>query len=143
VKKKSLAMARKKYPVLMNNLASALYSQCKEAGAFDDPQKFKAITKEVLGYHLGTIIDIQSETLLSPGYVIEMEISARKLQKKDVASGLGIKPSNLSELLKGERTVTPDMALKLEIYFGIDATFWLHVQNHYTLALKNRQSPAT
>lgn len=73
------------------------------------------------------------EHILHPGYLVEMEIEARGLQKQEVAAQLGIQPGHLSELLKEKRHVSPLMALKLEKVFEIDAEYWLRVQLKYDL----------
>lgn len=81
---------------------------------------------------------MRNENPLHPGHIIEMEIDARELKKKNVASQLGIKPQHLSELLKEKRHVSATLALKLEQVFGIDADYWLRVQSGYDLS-KARQ----
>jgi antitoxin HigA-1 len=77
--------------------------------------------------------------LLHPGYLIEMEIEARGLKKRDVARALGILPQHLSELLKEKRHVSAFLALKLERFFDIDADYWLRIQNGYDLVLARQK----
>ncbi len=84
---------------------------------------------------------INSDSALHPGYVIEMEIDARELKKKDVAKSLGILPGHLSELIKEKRNVSAMLAIKLEQIFNVEADFWLRVQNGYDL-IKARQKLA-
>ena len=40
--------------------------------------------------------------------------------------------------MKGDRRITADTALRLEMYFGMDATFWLGLQNDYDLLEEKR-----
>lgn len=56
-------------------------------------------------------------------------IQAIAVRHKDFAVYTGIKPSNLSAMLKGRRSISPSYALKLEQIFGISATLWLGVQD--------------
>jgi addiction module HigA family antidote len=50
------------------------------------------------------------------------------VKKKDFAAYIGIEDSNLSAMLKGNRRISPEFALKLEQIFTISATLWLSVQ---------------
>jgi addiction module HigA family antidote len=56
-------------------------------------------------------------------------IKAAGVRHKDFAAYTDIKPSNLSAMLKGRRSVSPIFAMKLEQIFGISATLWLSVQS--------------
>jgi addiction module HigA family antidote len=82
---------------------------------------------------------INNDNLLHPGYIIEMEIEAKRLKKQDVARMLDIKPQHLSELLNEKRNVSAMLALKLEQVFGLDADYWLRVQSGYDLAKARRK----
>jgi addiction module HigA family antidote len=73
---------------------------------------------------------------LHPGYVINDEIEARGLKKSAFAKIVGLSPSQLSELLKGKRHVSEDLALRLEKALDIDAEFWMRVQVKYNLDKK-------
>jgi addiction module HigA family antidote len=73
---------------------------------------------------------------LHPGNVISDEIEARGLKKIAFAKMIGLSPSQLSELLKGNRHVSEDLALRLEKALDIDAEFWMRVQVKYNLDKK-------
>ncbi len=57
-----------------------------------------------------------------------MGISAYRLAKD-----IGIPQTRVSQIIKGERRVTADTALRLSKYFGISAKFWLGLQNDFDL----------
>lgn len=63
-----------------------------------------------------------------PGIFLEEEIEDRELLKKTVAKQLEILPTNLSEILKGKRNISPRLAVKLEKVFKISAEYWLNLQ---------------
>jgi len=42
-------------------------------------------------------------------------------------------PMGMSQVIKGERRVTADTALRLSKYFGNSAKFWLGLQNDFDL----------
>jgi plasmid maintenance system antidote protein VapI len=46
--------------------------------------------------------------------------------------------SRIGKIVKGERRITADTALRLEMYFGMDASFWPGLQNDYDLLEENR-----
>jgi antitoxin HigA-1 len=77
---------------------------------------------------------LQTDEVLHPGDVLEMELSARGIKKKFAAQQLSIQPSHLSELLKGNRHVSAMLAIRLEMLLDIEADFWLRVQSSYDLA---------
>ena len=39
----------------------------------------------------------------------------------------------INEIVKGERAITADTALRLGRYFKMSAQFWLNLQSHYDL----------
>lgn len=56
-------------------------------------------------------------------FLIPLHISAYKLSKD-----LKIPQTRISEILKGRRRITADTALRLGLYFGNSAKFWLGLQ---------------
>ena len=88
--------------------------------------------------------EIKSAVTLHPGEVLDIELNARGISKSAFASSIGLKATNLSELLHQRRHVSAGLALKLEALLGIDAEFWLRVQSRYDLEIerkKIRQTP--
>jgi addiction module HigA family antidote len=67
--------------------------------------------------------EILLEEFLKP-----LNISAYKLSKD-----LGIPQTRTSEIIKGRRSITADTAIRLSIYFGNSAKFWLGLQNDFDL----------
>ena len=56
------------------------------------------------------------------------ELSARKL-----AQLLGVPSNRISQIIKGNRAITADTALRLSLCFGNSAEFWLGLQQDYEL----------
>jgi antitoxin HigA-1 len=71
---------------------------------------------------------------IHPGEVLLEEflkpnnISAYRLSKD-----IGIPQTRTSEIIKGNRSITADTALRLSYYFGNSAKFWLGLQNDFDL----------
>lgn len=68
--------------------------------------------------------------ILVEDYIKPMGVSVRK-----VALALHVPYSHLSEITKGERSVTANIALRLERYFGSEAQGWLNLQSAYDLLM--------
>ncbi|HAH54068.1 MAG TPA: addiction module antidote protein, HigA family [Flavobacterium sp.] len=71
---------------------------------------------------------------VSPGeilleeFLIPMEITQYSLSKN-----LGIPQTRISEIIKGNRRITADTALRLSAYFGNSAKFWLGIQDDFDI----------
>ena len=78
------------------------------------------LTEKLPNVHPGEIL---SEEFLKP-----LRITAYKLSKS-----LGIPQTRISEILKKNRRITADTALRLSQFFGITPKFWLGLQDDYDL----------
>ena len=72
--------------------------------------------------------NIHPGEVLSEEFLIPFGISAYKLAKD-----IGIPQTRISEILKGNRRITADTALRLSKYFGNAAKFWLGLQDDFDL----------
>jgi addiction module HigA family antidote len=76
--------------------------------------------------------NIHPGEILAEEFLVPMNITAYRLAKD-----IGIPQTRISEILKGNRSVTADTALRLSIYFGNSAKFWLGLQADYDLEEAN------
>ena len=76
--------------------------------------------KKIRPVHPGEILN---EEFLKP-----MGISQNKLGRD-----LGVSPHRINEIVHGKRGITADTALRLSLYFGNSASFWLGLQMDYDL----------
>ena len=72
--------------------------------------------------------NIHPGEVLSEEFLKPLGISAYKLAKD-----IGIPQTRVSEILKGNRRITADTALRLSKYFGNSAKFWLGLQDDFDL----------
>ncbi|MFN6076955.1 MAG: HigA family addiction module antitoxin [Fluviicola sp.] len=72
--------------------------------------------------------NIHSGEILLEEFLIPMEISAYRLAKETF-----IPQTRISEIIKGNRRITADTALRFSKYFGTSAKFWLGLQDDYDL----------
>ena len=61
-------------------------------------------------------------------FLIPFNISAYKLSKD-----IEIPQTRISEIVKGNRRITADTALRLSKYFGNSAKFWLGLQDDFDI----------
>ena len=67
------------------------------------------------------------------GEVIKDELAARNMKQSELSELTGIQKSILNDVIKGKRSLTPEMALLLENALGISATFLMNIQTQYEL----------
>ena len=67
------------------------------------------------------------------GEVIKDELAARDMKQSELAELTGIQKSILNDVIKGKRSLTPEMALLLENVLGVSATFLMNIQTQYEL----------
>ena len=56
-----------------------------------------------------------------------------------LSKALCVPPARINEVIREERGVTPDTALRLARFFGGDARSWLNLQADYDLKLAERE----
>jgi len=72
---------------------------------------------------------IPGRTPLHPGQFLESRyLKPLALTQTDLAHALGISRRRVNELVNGRRAITADTAVRLALYFGNDAMFWMHLQ---------------
>lgn len=76
--------------------------------------------KKLANVHPGEVLNYE---FLEP-----FEITAYRLSKD-----LKIPQTRISEIIKGNRRITADTALRLSKYFGNSAKFWLGIQDDFDI----------
>ena len=66
-----------------------------------------------------------------PGELLGEELEARGLTQKKFADTLGVSYSILNEIIKGKRSITTELAFKIEAAIGIKAYIWVEMQTQY------------
>lgn len=79
-----------------------------------------SVVKKLRNIHPGEVL--QEE------FLVPLQITAYRLSKDT-----GIPQTRISEIVKGNRRVTADTALRLSRYLGTSAKFWLGLQDDYDL----------
>jgi addiction module HigA family antidote len=72
--------------------------------------------------------NIHPGEVLKEEFLLPLEITAYRLSKETF-----IPQTRISEILKGNRRITADTALRLSKFFGTSAKFWLGLQDDFDL----------
>lgn len=72
--------------------------------------------------------NIHPGEILAEEFLIPYNITAYKLAKD-----IEIPQTRISEIIKGNRSITADTALRLSKYFGNSAKFWLGLQDDFDI----------
>ena len=69
---------------------------------------------------------------IHPGEILQEEfLSPMGLSAYRLSRDIGIPQTRISEILKGNRRITADTAIRLSNYFGNSVKFWLGLQDDY------------
>ena len=72
--------------------------------------------------------NIHPGDVLREDYLKPLNMSAYRLAKS-----IGVSQIAISQILRGQRSVTPAMAMRLSRFFGSTPEFWLRLQMRYDL----------
>ena len=73
---------------------------------------------------------------VTPGEMLKEEFLAEyRLSQSRLAKAVGISPNRIAGIINNRRRLTADTALRLGLYFGTSAAFWMHLQSRYDLKM--------
>lgn len=69
-----------------------------------------------------------------PGEMLRAEfLGPHRLTANALANALHVPANRITAIVKGQRAITADTALRLSRFFGTSAEFWLNLQKDYEL----------
>ncbi len=69
-----------------------------------------------------------------PGKVLlQQYLEPQKLSQNRLARAIKVPPRRINEIIHEKRGITADTAVRLAIYFGGSATYWLHLQSEFEI----------
>jgi antitoxin HigA-1 len=77
------------------------------------------------------IAPIHPGEILQEEFLVPAGISQYRLAKET-----SVPPRRINEIVRGQRAVTADTALRLARYFGTSDRFWLNLQSRYDLEVQ-------
>jgi addiction module HigA family antidote len=91
-------------------------------------------TTERREFNMAKLLDeIHPGEILLEEFMQPLGITAQKL-----AADIDVPPSRVSEIVNGRRPITADTAVRLSIFFGMDARYWLNLQSEYDVRVAKR-----
>ena len=85
-------------------------------------------------------IEKGDKIVFHPGYYIKEIIEETGLTQEDFAKRLDTTPKNLSLLIRGEQSLSIDIAMKLARMIGTSVDYWLNLQKTYDALLAEFKS---
>lgn len=77
---------------------------------------------------------VARRTPVHPGYFLDTRfLKPLAITQQALAQALGISRRRVNELIRGHRGITADTAVRLALYFGNDAAFWMQLQTDWDL----------
>jgi addiction module HigA family antidote len=76
---------------------------------------------------------------IHPGEILAAELRELGLSARTFARALGVPHNRVTAILRGQRAITADTALRLGQYFGTTAKFWLNLQQSHDLKVVERE----
>lgn len=80
---------------------------------------------------MSNYIEYNDTIAFHPGYYIKEIVEENGLTQEDFAKRLDTTPKNLSLLIRGEQSLSIDIAMKLSRMLGTSVNYWLNLQNSY------------
>ena len=80
---------------------------------------------------MSNYIEYNDTIAFHPGYYIKEIVEESGLTQEDFAKRLDTTPKNLSLLIRGEQSLSIDIAMKLSRMLGTSVNYWLNLQNSY------------
>jgi addiction module HigA family antidote len=69
-----------------------------------------------------------------PGKVLlQQYLEPQKLSQNKLARAIKVPPRRINEIIHQKRGITADTAVRLAIYFGGSANYWMHLQAEYEI----------
>lgn len=77
-----------------------------------------------------------------PGEILAEDLADAELSINQLARAIHVPVNRLSRLIRGQRGVTADTALRLAAFWGTSARYWMNLQTLYELDLAKLEKPA-
>ena len=74
---------------------------------------------------------------MHPGRVLELEfLKPLQITPYRLAKDIVVDAPRVYDIVRGQRSISADSALRFARYFGTSAEFWLNLQSHYDLEVE-------
>ena len=74
---------------------------------------------------------------IHPGEImLEEFLKPMGISQYRLAKDISVPPRRINEVVHGNRSISPDTALRLSRYFGLSESFWMNLQSRYVLEVE-------
>ena len=74
---------------------------------------------------------------IHPGEILLEEfLEPMGISQYRLAMDISVSPRRINEIVLGKRSITPDTALRLSLFFGLSERFWMNLQTRYDLEVE-------
>lgn len=77
---------------------------------------------------------------IHPGEHLQEELEALGMSAAELARQIEVPSNRISQIVRGERDITADTAMRLGHFFGTSAQFWLNLQTLFDLRMAEMQN---
>ncbi|MFQ5353207.1 MAG: HigA family addiction module antitoxin [Candidatus Binatia bacterium] len=70
-----------------------------------------------------------------PGKVLRAELAERNMSANQLALAIRVPANRITAILRGERSVSAETAVRLGRYLKTGADFWMHLQSAYDISV--------
>ena len=82
----------------------------------------------------------RTDNVIHPGEILMEEfIKPNDLSQIQLSEAIHVPAARINTIIKGNRSITADTALRLGIYFGTGPEFWLNLQNKYDMGIVQKE----
>lgn len=79
---------------------------------------------------------IRTKNLIHPGEILSEEfLKPMNISQNKLAMDIHVPTPRINAIVKGNRTISADTALRLGKYFGTGPEFWSNLQSNYDLCV--------
>ena len=84
---------------------------------------------------------ITTKAVIHPGAILKEDLADAGISINELARSIRVPPNRLSRVIRGERGVTADTALRLAAFWRTSARYWMNLQSLYELDVATRANP--
>lgn len=84
-----------------------------------------------------------ARTAIHPGEHLAEQLEELGMSAAELARQLKVPTNRITQILKGQRAITGDTALRLGHFFGTSPEFWLNLQKIYELRQAEKKTGET
>jgi addiction module HigA family antidote len=77
--------------------------------------------------------------VVHPGEILGEELEELGISARELARQIDVPANRITQIIRGQRGISGDTALRLARWFGTSAEFWMNLQKTYELNLARSQ----